>query len=101
MPTAIDSARVEIDNDCLVAYIHSKTIFPSFFPCFSFTPTYSFSYRCLLAPQGTKIHRNTEMARGRMYASSMLFTIGNKRNFRTGTHVGRASQVKGIPTSGG
>jgi len=53
---AIDSARVEttreIDNDDIITYIRRRYFLPA-----SFTATYSFSYRCLLVLQGTRIHR--------------------------------------------
>ena len=83
MSTAIDSARVgttrEIDNDYIITYIRRRYFLPSFFASLS-------RLRILF-------HIAAHIC--------IKYAFGNKRNFRTGTRLGRVSQVKGIPTSGG
>ena len=69
---------------------------------FSLLLFHAYVFFFISLPVGTPRNKDTsEDQNGQRAHVCIKYAFGNKRNFRTGTHVGRASQVKGIPTLGG
>jgi len=99
MSIAIDSARVwttrGIDNDYFITYVRRRYFHPFFFTSLSrlCIPFHIAAY--WYTKERGYIGKKGEGRNGQRVhdTSSSHFTIRNKKNFRTGTRLGRVSQV--------